>query len=350
MNNKSIILTSLLLALSHVLVQDSYAQDGQAQDINVEDLGSLKTEFKPIVKTDYMQTKKVLASVSSKAGESYVLTTPTNVQQLHYLVNNGEIVKKGQAFAVLSGPEVHHFLSELVAAKALFKLSEQRMKNSQKLFEKKLIEEEKWLKISQNYYESSLKYEHMLHFDVLIESIDEANDSVTIRSPIGGILSQSSFDMRLTEGDVIARFIPESAVRLQMQVAPNQVEDLEYVELKNCRLNISSVSRIVSNGFANIWTESVKNDCGVYLGEKLSVTPFYKRQTYRVAKTAVFNLEGKDKIFIRSDNKLAAVDISLITLIDQDYIFSSDTDLADASVLVSSVSAAQGILLGLGGE
>jgi len=340
MKKRFLLLSALVFTLTN-----SYAQD-----IGIDELGSLNVEFNPVIKTSHTQAKSVLASVKVKDGESYVLTTPTNVQQLHYLLADGYIVKKGQPFATLSGPEVHHFLSELVAARKLFEISEKRMKNSKKLFDKKLLEEDKWLTINQNYYSTSLKYEHMLHFDVLIESIDEDTDAVTIRSPISGILKKPIINMRVIEGETIAKFIPEDKIRLKLKLASDQVTNLEYVQLENCRLGVSSVSRITVDGFVDVWTESVKKECQIFLGERHSVIPHYKQQAYRVAKSAIFDLEGQDKIFIRTGNQLKIIDVSLITSIDQDYIVLSETDLTDQSVLVSSVSAVQGILIGLGGE
>ena len=131
MNKNILLLISLLIAINHV----------NAEKIETDSLGSLQLEFESIEKMDHVQAKKIIAKVEVRNGESYVLATPTNVQQISYLVGNGELIDEGQPFAVLRGPEVHHFLSELDAVKALFGLSEQRMKNSKKLFNKKLIEE-----------------------------------------------------------------------------------------------------------------------------------------------------------------------------------------------------------------
>ena len=350
MIQKSTLLFSLIFLLAQLITATSYAQEQDLQEIEISSLGSLNLQFKPVVTSDFMQSQKIFGTASVKVGESYVLTTPTNIQQLRYLKNNGEKIRKGDVFARLSGSEVHHFLSEIVAAKALFELSEQRMRNSKKLFEKKLIEEEKWLTINQNYYASSLKYEHMRHFEVLIDSINESDESITLSAPIDGILKQEIVNTRLAEGDTIASFIPESSVRLHLKLTPYQVNGLDYVEVNRCRLNISSVSNITSDAFISVWTDKITSECNIRLGEQILATPFYKQRTYRIAKTAVFELDGKDKILLRSENMLRAMDVSLLTLVGEDYIILSDVDLTDASILVSSVSAVQGIMLGLGGE
>lgn len=339
--NKTIIqLTIFLLGFSHI----------NAQNIQVDALGSLQLEFENIQKIHHIPGKKTIAKVEVKSGESYVLTTPTNVQQISYLVGNGALVKKDQPFAILRGPEVHHFLSELSAEKTLLKLSEQRMKNSKKLFVKKLIEESKWLAINQNYFSNSLKYEHMLHFYDLIDSIDESNDSITIKAPIAGVIKSKQTNSSVTEGDEIARFVAESAIRMKMKVATDRVSRLKSIQLATCNLKIDHISRIAQGAFVDVWTESIKSDCNLFLGQTQLAAPLYLQDAYQISKLAVFNLNGKSNILIRSKDVLQSVEVTLVTKVGEDYIFTLEEDLSGEAVLVSSVSAVQGIMIGLGGE
>lgn len=326
------------------------ADNNHAQTIEINKLGKLKLDFSIIKKTPYIPAKNILAKVSVKDGESYVLTSPTNIQQLNYLFANGEMVNKGQPFAVLRGPEIHHFLSEINAYKTLLELSEQRMKNSRKLFEKKLIKEEKWLLINQNYYNAMLKYEHMMHFYDLIVSIDERTDSIIIKAPIAGLLKKKTIQNRISEGNVLATFVPEKSIRLKLQIPSNQVTNLEYIQLANCRLNIDTISQVSVNSFVNIWTESINKSCKLIFGQTQLSTPFYKKEAYQVLKAAVFSVKGKDYILVRKENRLESINVTLITATEYDYLLSSEIDLTGASVLITSVSAVQGVLIGLGGE
>jgi len=327
-----------------------------AQEINLGSLGLLQLTFEKIKKITHIPSEKTLAKVEIKRGEAYILTTPTNVQQLSYLVNNGEKLIKGQPFAVLRGPEVHHFLSELNAIRSLFELSKQRLINSKKLFEKNLIEEGKWLEINQNYHSDSLEYEHMMHFYELITSIDEKTDSITIKSPISGVLSQTFSENRMleqvgiAEGDVIASIVPLKAMRINMHVPLKNAAKIEYLELSQCRLKVDSISNVSQGAFVELWSEAIGEECQLMLGQTQTATPFLKQTAFQISKKALFELEGKDYILIRSKQKLKSIEVFLLNSVADNYYFTTSVSLANVDVLTSSVSAIQGILLGLGGE
>ena len=341
------------LSVSVVVVN---AETVNTQEISLDSLGSLQLTFEKLVSVSHIPSEKMLAKVRIKRGEAYILTTPTNVQQLSYLVNNGEELTKGQPFAVLRGPEVHHFLSELDTTKSLFKLSKQRFVNSKKLFEKNLIEEGKWLEINQNYHSDSLEYEHMMHFYELITSIDEKTDSITIKSPISGVLSQTFSENRMLEqigiyeGDVIASIVPLKAMRINMHVPLKNAAKIEYLELSQCRLKVDSISKVSQGAFVELWSEAIGEECQLMLGQTQTATPFLKQAAFQISKKALFDLEGKDHILIRSKQKLKSIEVFLLNSIADNYYFTTSVSLGNVEVLTSSVSAIQGILLGLGGE
>ena len=80
----------------------------------------------------------------------------------------------------------------------------------------------------------------------------------------------------------------------------------------------------------------------------LSATPEYQADAYEIKQSSVFNWEGDNYIFIQDKQNYTAVKVSLITSHDDNYIVKSSVSLTGKNVLLSSVSAVQGILLGLG--
>lgn len=321
-----------------------------AEQIKLADLGKLKVVFSKIDKVEHVPSSKILVEVSVKEGDAFVLTTPTNIQQIRYLLVDGEPVKKGQPYATLLGPEVHHFLSEFEATKTLYEISKSRLENSRSLFNKKLIKEEKWLEINKYYYAIYLEYEHMRHFYDLINSVNEDDDSITIEAPIDGVFNRPSIGKKYSEGDVIARFIPQESIRLNLKLAPNQAASLDHVSLPNCRVDIATISKVAVNAFVDVWSEPIDQSCQLVFGQAELAVPFYKRDAYKVSKNAIFILDGIDHILVKRGAVLEAVRVSLMTSEGHNYLLTSETELTNSEVLISSVSAVQGILLGLGGE
>tara|TARA_R110000751_G_scaffold49002_1_gene109288 strand:+ start:8933 stop:9190 length:258 start_codon:yes stop_codon:yes gene_type:complete len=85
------------------------------------------------------------------------------------------------------------------------------------------------------------------------------------------------------------------------------------------------------------------------------VTPFYTQIAYRVPKLAIFSWDADQYIFVKQDSMLVSLQVNLLSSDANYYIVQlqqSDNPLTEGKieVLVSSVSAVQGVLLGLGSE
>jgi len=320
-----------------------------AQTINLDLLGKLTLEYQQIEKVSHIPSKRVMGQVGYMRGYDYVLNTPIRISRLSFLLDNGGEIKKGEAFAKISGPDVHHFMAVLNAKKQLLSLARTRLENSRQLFNKKLIDEDKWLKINQNYFSSQLEFEHLQHFAELIKG-EILDDTITITAPTDGIFIKANHNMNFEEGEALASFVSSEQVKIKMQLPAKQANEVDYIQLENCQLKIANKSRVSRGAFVEVWSESVKDSCQLLIGDLVSVQPFFKKLAYRVAKNAVFSLDGKDQILIKNKSQLEAIEVELVTSSGNDYLLYSSKDLTNAQVLISSVSAAQGILLGLGGE
>ena len=336
----------ILTLIIHLFIANSLI----AENVQISELGKFKIEYATATQTDVIRGSQLIASVKEQVGMAFVLNTPTNIQQIDYILNNGDLIKKGQPFAILRGTEVHHFISEFKVFQKLLNLTEKRLNRNKELFRKKLIDEEKWLTISKNYYETMLEFEHMHHFYDLIVSINESDDSIIIKAPLSGVFTIPNNQSHFSEGDTIASFVPKKSIKLKIQLPSNLANNISYIESNSCKLNITKKSRIASGAFVEVWTESLTDECPLLLGQQIMVYPFFKEHAFLVPKSAVFSINGKDKIFIKSKNELKPIDISLLTSIDENYLLSSQIDLTNAQILSSSVSAVQGILMGLGEE
>ena len=71
---------------------------------------------------------------------------------------------------------------------------------------------------------------------------------------------------------------------------------------------------------------------------------------YRVSKLAVFQLQRASYIWVRRGDSLAAVAVTVLGAEDESYVVRCEVSLAGQDALISSVSAVQGVLLGLGEE
>lgn len=232
----------------------------------------------------------------------------------------------------------------------MFRIAERRFKSNQSLYAKGAIKESQWVEVSEQYYSAQLEYEHMRHFNDLIISTDEKTDTMTVAAPIDGLVDYTLSHNRINSGDEIAVFIPLPEVRLKADIATSDRSELTYFETDSCRLPVSSIGAVANGFFVTAWSESVGSACDFILGQRFLVTPLYKTVAYRVPGSALFQWQSATAIFVKQGTQLQVVAVSLISSSQGDYLVTSNQDLDNVQVLMTSVSAVQGSLLGLGGE
>jgi hypothetical protein len=334
-----------------VLILAAAAGKAVAQTVELGALGSLELAFAPAAPVTAYPGQPVGGEVTFRKGEAFNVPSPGRVQQIEYLVEPGTPVVQGQPFAVLRGPEMHHFEMSYQSSQALAAGAERRFTSNKALYERKAISESQWLEISEQYYALMLEYEHMRHFFELVISPDDDPDSLTLGAPLSGLIVYEPADSRVEEGDSIAAFAPPGAVRLKVALPAAISADVAAVRVGECRLPIERVSAMIEGFFVQAWTRPLPDSCRLMLGQQVLATPLIRSaNTYRLPRSAVFQLERETYVLARSGDTLTAVAVETLGSEGDNYLLRASTGLDQAEVLVTSVSAVQGILLGLGGE
>lgn len=344
MSNKPLGVASVLLALLLA------AGGSRARTVDIASLGALELVFETVNTVQMYPGQPVAAEVSYRKGEAFIVPSPGRVQQIEYLVAAGATVEQGQPFAVLRGPEMHHFEMSYRASKEILAGAERRFNSNKLLYQRKTISEGQWLEISEKYYLSLLEYEHLRHFFKLVVSTDEAVDELTLGAPLAGIIEYAAAYGGVAEGERVASFIPRQAIRLEASIPAGMRGDLARLRVGDCELTIERTSAIAKGFFFQVWSESLPADCPLLLGQQVLATPLLRSAAYSVPRTAVFQLDQQPHVLLRSGARLTPVAVELLSSEGERYLLSCPESLHNQQVLVSSVSAVQGVLLGLGGE
>ena len=332
----TLIVTSVCLCVS-----------AQENSVERDALGELALQTQPIVTVQRFFGPELTAKVMALPGQSYVLKSPINIQQIRFLVGAGQRLQQGQAFAVIQGPEVHHFYSAYKTKQVLHEQEHALYQNQKSLYQKKAISEQTWLDVSNRYQQSKLALDEMKHFFELVVSVDDEHDALTLAAPIESII-QYSIGESLNTDSLIASFIPFTALRLKVSLPIARHLTPASVKVGSCALDIDFIENANSGFFETAWTQAIPQECHLTTGQMLSAQPQYSTRAYQVAQSAVFNLEGENHIFIKRPEGYLATPVSLLTSLNNDYILIAEDSLDGKEVLISSVSAVQGILQGLG--
>lgn len=315
--------------------------------IDSASLANLEQRTEQIQTVDNYLGQQILAVVKPLPGQSYVFTSPMNVQRLIYLKNDGTNLKKGDPIVQLIGPEVHHFYTQYKLYQQLYGQSEKLFNNNKTLFEKKSIDEGSWLEISEKHFQLRLILDEYKHFFEHVVKVDESTETIIVGAPVSGLISYSP-SKEVKVNDKLADIIPEESLRLEFNVPINRQGEIVSVIANKCELALDYITDKASNLLKSAYTKALVKHCELVLGEQIIITPRYKVNAYSVSQNAVFNWHGKAHVFVAINDGFEAKQITIISGRNDKYIVSSDLPLDNTNVLVSSVSAAQGILMGLG--
>jgi len=335
----------LLIALASLV-----AVPALAQTIATADLGALQLDYVRVSASGGYTGSPLAARVSFRPGDALSLVSPHRIQRIHYLVNPGDTVAAGQPIAELSGPEIHHFITEYKVVGERYAVAKKRFESNRALYQRKAIDESRWIEISDAYYMLQLEYEHLDHFrERLIEDAPDP-DRILFTTPAAGRLLYALDMPGIAEGGEIAVIVPEEALRLQVAVPTERGAGLAQLRGGQCELAVDGISAVAEGFYRRAWSAPLTADCQWLPGQQVMVTPWYQRAGYVIPRGALLHWQGDPAVLIRSDEQLQLVPVEVLSTTAEGYVVSCSAPLADREVLASSVSAVQGIMLGLGGD
>ena len=322
----------------------------QAESIDIKSLGNIQLRYAQPQKVASYEGSALPAHISMLPGSEYWVSTPENIQQVSFLVTQGQMVTKGQAIVRLTGPEVFHYLAQVEAASNLYQLANTRYERNKSLFKNGSISADKWREISQDYFASYLEYEHMHHFMEIVLSTDAATDSFIVSTPMAGMVKFNLLSGPYMAGSQLFSLVPSDSVRVKVNVPMSQSLSLSAVNINQCHIAIDSISAIADGAFVTAWSLPVPKECNLLLGQQLTVIPEYQKSVYMLPKNSVFSWDQDSQILTKTGETLTSLTIDILGSTPEQYIVASDQDLSKIEVLAESVAAVKGILLGLGGE
>jgi hypothetical protein len=321
----------------------------RAQDVPLAALGDLDLRFAPATAIDRVPGAPLRGVVRARGGEDYRVLLPRTAHRASFVAVPGQHVAAGEPVVRLEGPEIHHWELEFEAVTERYTLAEARYKRNRPLYEDGALPAERWAAIQDSFLELSLEYEHMRHFGELLLHDDDP-DTLLVGAPIDGMLHFDSRSPARGEREVLFSVIPDGALRLQVEVPVDRAENLRDLAVADCTLAIAGIDRAADGFFVAAWSEPLGGACRRIPGTVLSVNPRYAAEALVVPRAALFQWQREAHVFLRDGDRLHARPVAVLGDTDGGYAITRDPGLADSEVLVTSVSAAQGILLGLGSE
>ncbi|MEE4246841.1 MAG: hypothetical protein V2I33_15625 [Kangiellaceae bacterium] len=336
---KLLLLVSLFLSETILASQETIA---------ISELGKLELNFANINVASKRTVNSYTGKVSNLAGSELLITAPFTPQKITYLVAEGSQVNKGQVIAQLEGSEVHHFNDEFDAKRAIFNIASERLNANKELFKNKSISNEKWLSISRDFYQAKLDFGHLKHFSEYFQSTDMPDTGLLLAPATGIILYSRSSQENL---NLVGNMILEGDLRVVISVPKKLANKVSAIRISDCTLQVDKKARRSQQLLVQIWTKAIPDRCNLIYGEQLPVWLYINQRHLIIPKESATYLDSISTIFIRDGDVLR---VSSIDILGQDnsgnLLIKYKPELAQKQLLITSVSAVQGVIMGLGTE
>ncbi|PCK33173.1 hypothetical protein [Pseudoalteromonas piscicida] len=329
----------LLSALCFSFFCYAGAKPGQ---ISLAQLGKFKTQYSAPELVEQIVGEPVIGIVTVKPKTAYQVTFPFAIQQLSFSVFNGQRVERGQVVGRIDGLDIHHFNKEVEVAKNIYLTTKKHLTDTQRYADSKTLKNDEWLAINKRYLESKLAYEHLTHVQSQLRIAEDG--SVELVTPQTGLINLDDGD-----GRVVYEIQPEKSILIKVSVPIDRAQLLSGFNYREsaCQLQMEEVEAKVRHYRQQIWLRP-SGDCNIKLGQRITLSPIYALQGFRVLKRATFELDNKDYVVVKHGDTLQLAEVSIVAKEGQDYIVNAPTLTPEQAVLSSSVSIAQGIFSGLG--
>ncbi|MGQ8365126.1 hypothetical protein [Glaciecola sp. 1036] len=319
------------------------------EPVDIAAMGKYQLSFVAATEVQEMTMPPQLAEVSYLPKSAMKIVAPFSPQQILFLVSDGSKVKKGQRIAQLSGSEVHHFMERYEAQQALMQQAENRYFESKKLFERQAINQEKWQQILTHYYDIKISFGHLQHFAEMFQSGEHDDEGFLVAQQTGIFIYPTAETQ--TEEMELGSIIEIKELRLLTKLPANYRQSIVQLKTSQCAIKVESVEP-KSLGFnVNVWSESLTDNCALTLGDLIEVTPVLSISALEVPSDSIFSIQGITWIAKKQGQQLMPVRVDVIGKSGTSkLLIKQNATLNNAEILSQSVSALQGILLGLGAE
>lgn len=322
----------------------------QSSGIALESLGRFSLNFATPQIVPAIPTPAVAGEVTYLPGNEYQLILPFRVLQQQYLVAPQSVVDANTPLVKLSGSEVHHFYEMLSAQKEIYSQAEQRYKQNLPLFESKSINQQSWQAITDHYFATKLELGHLQHAEELLQATEE-DDTAYLISPVAGVFLPAGEQLD-SEAFVYGEVVESHAMRLKVQVPSSVANRVTGLAASDCQLPVAYRERLNNGLVSRLWSASLttSTECSLAYGQAVMVTPVIEAAGLSLPASSVYFFEDQYFILVKQGAMLTPVAVEVLGRHNGQLLIAENPAISNTQVLTSSVSAVQGMLLGLGGE
>jgi hypothetical protein len=317
-------------------------------EIPLSTLGQLELQFGDVTTATEYTHADYVAVPTPLPGSAMRMIAPIAPQQRLYLVANGEPVEQGQKIALLRGAEVHHFFDNYAALTESYQLAKKRYDANQALYKTGSVSQEKWQQITADYLKARLEWGHFNHFSEIFSAVPDDEDAGYLLAPIAGYFFFAS-DEGSPDAVNLGEVVADENIRLRTLLPASLATSVTRLGLSQCSLPIERREHIAAQMMVAVWSATMTNACAGLPGQFIRVTPITEQKVQMISPNALFTHHQQTQVLVKDGQRLVPMPVNVIAQTNtQQLVIAYTPELLGKSVLTTSVSAVQGLLIGLG--
>ena len=321
-----------------------------AERIEREQLRDQDHAFAPVEVATERPGRPQLMRVDTLPDDTLQLRLPFRPNRLERLVPDGGSVTAGQALARISGPELVAWLLEARAVEARFDDAAARYRANRPLYEQQALSADLWQRIADRYFALQLEQHHVEHVYEWLQLVEGPEPEALLVAPRGGRVLFMPLP-EVADGEIpLVRLLDTASLRLVARLPGAQAGSVVALRSGACDLAIDGREGRITGLSSRVWSAPLAGCLAATPGLPVDGYPVYAFDGYRVPRSAVIRHAGRTLLALDGDGDLALQEVRIAGEDDTHYYLRATASLAGGRVLVRSVSAVQGILLGLGGD
>jgi hypothetical protein len=330
------------------------ATAGAQQEVAKASLGGLALQFAPAQPVAERPGSPLLLQVMPYPGDVFELRLPFHPNRIEPLVAEGATLPAGAAVARLTGPELGIWLARARATQRRFADVRRRYDDNRPLFEQGALSAARWSEIASEYLALDAQVRNIEHVLEVLRPSAESDSVALLETPVAGRVDFAQYARPEAGELLVATILADEALRLVGRIAADESQAVLAMQAGACRVAVAHVEQQAERLYRQIWSEPLVACPELAPGALLSGHLVHGFDGYRVPRAAVFRVAGQAGVAVDDGDSLRFVPV-VIASEDRDSFFvrgegEAAAALAGGEVLVRSVSAVQGLLLGIGSE
>ena len=348
-----------------VLLLASIAQaTNTSPTITAEQQLSLGIHTTPPIADDVPIRASVMGLVQQSPMSLMNISRPYELQIKQLLVKEGDLVKQGQALAILYVPELHQLEHHYHNALSSAQLAEQKKQREANLLKEGIV-------ALKQYEVTQLEYQHAkenaMAIITQISRMDLTNDElallkdprnrhlegkISLNAPADGKVQQihltvgDSFDanqplMTLLTSNALTIEIPLTQSQLgQLAVGQTlQLSDTTPIKVINIQNHLSDAQKVMAT--ASFQHTSLR--AGQRIQVHLTQDKSRDRPLWRLPRQAVVYLNNQPHVFLLTQQQLSAQAVELIRATREGWVVTADDLTSESAVITSGTAATKAI-------